>query len=298
MDEMVIDEGWRRLSEADRAREYSPSSCIDDISPLLEAYATRSSAAREACASAGLPIVEIRYGPADAQTIDLVTPPASGDPTPLVVFLHGGYWQELSKVESFFAAVDCVNHGIAFAAIDYTLAPAASLDEIVAECANALAVLVSGAGRYDIDANRIVVTGSSAGGHLAAMLGLGIDGWRPAAVALISGIFALEPLIGTDINDAVGLDVEAAHRNSPILAELQGFPPTLIAHGDVETTQFKRQSAAMATALRAAGVEVDELEASARNHFDLVFDLCDHNTELGRRVLNLVRQTDPLESPR
>jgi hypothetical protein len=179
MDEMVIDEGWRRLSEADRAREYSPSSCIDDISPLLEAYATRSSAAREACASAGLPIVEIRYGSADAQTIDLVTPPASGDPTPLVVFIHGGYWQELSKVESFFAAVDCVNHGIAFAAIDYTLAPAASLDEIVAECANALAVLVSGAGRYDIDANRIVVTGSSAGGHLAAMLGLGIDGWRP-----------------------------------------------------------------------------------------------------------------------
>lgn len=63
------------------------------------------------------------------------------------------------------------------------------------------------------------------------------------------------------------------------------------AYATNETTQFKRQSAAMAAALRAAGVEVDEVEASARNHFDLVFDLCDQNTELGRRLLNLVDQT-------
>jgi arylformamidase len=287
----MIELGWRLLSESDREREYSPSSCIDDISPLLEAYTIRSAAAREACASAGLPVIEVPYGPADTQTIDLVTPPGSGDLAPLIVFIHGGYWQELSKVESFFAATDCVSHGIAFAAIDYTRAPAASLDEIVAECAEALAVLVSSAERYGIDAHRIVVTGSSAGGQLAAMMGLGIGEWRPAAVCLLSGIFELEPLIGTYVNDAVGLDIEAAHRNSPIRAQLRGFPPTLIAYGENETTQFKRQSAAMAVALRAAGVEVDELEASARNHFDLVFDLCDHNSELGRRLLNLVGET-------
>lgn len=293
MSEFLDDLEWQKLSDADRAREYSPSSCVDDLMPFIEAYATRSISSRDECEAGGLPVVEVRYGSSDAHTLDLVTPPTTGEATPLVVFIHGGYWQQLSKVESFFAADDCVGHGIAFAAVDYTLTPSASLDEIVTECHDALAVVHSVAQEHNIDPDRIVVTGSSAGGHLAAMVGLGSNGWRPAAVGLISGIFELEPLLGTSINDAVGLDLEAARRNSPLRANLQGFPPTLIAVGDNETTQFKRQSAVMAAALRAAGTGVEELEVADRNHFDVVFDLCDDNTALGRRVLELVRQTHP-----
>lgn len=289
------DIGWRQLSPTDLEREYSPSSCVDDISPFIEAYSTRSAAVHQGCEADGPHVFEVRYGPGESQTIDLVVPPKAGNPVPLVVFIHGGYWQELSKVESFFAAADCLRNDIAFAAIDYTLAPHASLDEIVTECVVAVEKLVSIADKHNIDAERIIVTGSSAGAHLAAMVALSSTDWRPAAVGLISGIFELEPLIGTSVNDAIGLDVDAAQRNSPLLANLEGFPETLIAHGDNETSQFKRQSAVMAAALRTAGVTVTEVEVSGRNHFDVVFDLCDDNTALGRQLLELVRRTDPNE---
>ena len=60
---------------------------------------------------------------------------------PVLVFFHGGYWQELSKQESAFAAPQCLARGIAYAAVDYTLAPKATLSAIVDECRAAVARL-------------------------------------------------------------------------------------------------------------------------------------------------------------
>lgn len=292
MDHETDELGWRTLAQVDLEREYSPSSRVGDIAPLVEAYAAKSIAARQMCEDMGRGVHELRYGDSDTQTIDLVTPSRSDGPSPLVVFIHGGYWQQLSKMDSFFAAADCIALGFAFAAVDYTLAPHASLDQIVDECRSALTLLASSASEYNIDPDRIVVTGSSAGAQLAAMTSLGEPTERPAALALISGIFELEPLLGTYVNDPLQLDVEAAHRNSPLRAELADMPETVIAYGDNETAQFKRQSAAMASALQTAGVAVTEIEIRGRNHFDVVFDLCDERTPLGRAVVDLVRRTD------
>ena len=145
------------------------------------------------------------------------------------------------------------------------------------------------ADEFHLDADRIVVCGSSAGGHLSAMVGLGIDdsGWRPAALGLLSGVFDLEPLITTYINDAVGLDHDAARRNSPLFGDQDGFPPTLVAVGSNETDQFKLQSAAMATAITGAGGTAELIEVAGRNHFDIVHDLADGATPLGERLLRL-----------
>ena len=285
---------WRDLSDADREREYSPSSCVGgDISGFLADYASRSADARRRCLDDGRAITEVRYGTAPTQTVDLVMPRFATSTEPLLVFLHGGYWQELSKRESFFGATGALDHGVGYAAVDYTLAPAATLDEIVEECRSALRTLVTEAADLGIDADRIVVAGSSAGAHLSAMVGLGVhtpDGalWRPAAVVLVSGIYELEPLIGTSINAAVGLDREAAQRNSPMFAELAGFPSALVTYGDNETDEFKRQSHEFANGLADAGVDAHEFEAPDRNHFDIVLDLCDRDEHLGQLVLNLV----------
>ena len=281
---------WRLLDHADLEREYSPSSCVGgDISAFLAAYETESQKARELAHEHGREIVELRYGSTPSQTIDLVTPGDGPALAPLVVYIHGGYWQLLSKHESFFGAADFLSHGIAYAAVDYTLAPAASLDEIVAECRAAVALLRDRAADYHLDADRIIVCGSSAGGHLSAMVGHGVDdsGWRPAALGLLSGVFDLEPLITTYINDAVGLDSEAARRNSPLFGDLAGFPPAVVAVGSNETDQFKLQSAAMAAAITNAGGSAELIEVAGRNHFDIVHDLGDRSTRLGELVLGL-----------
>lgn len=282
-------DAWRSFSTEERQREYSPSSCVGgDISPFLSAYAGQSQASRQACEEAGAPVVEVRYGRAASHTIDLVVP-ASTEPCPLVVFIHGGYWQELSKRESFFGAADCIAAGVAYAAIDYTLAPAASIDQIVQECHLAVTALRSLADSHQLDPHRLVVCGSSAGAHLAAMVGLGApDGFRPAAVVLVSGIFELEPLIGTSINNALGLDVESARQSSPALADLAGFPPAAIAYGDNETSEFKRQSDDFAAQLVTAGVAVTENEIRSRNHFDVILDLCNPNSVLGSELYGLL----------
>ncbi len=287
---------WREMSEEDRQREYSPSSAIGgDFSPFIEAYVQESEAARVLCAQAGNHLTEVRYGPGEFQTIDLVVPHDAEGTTPLLVYIHGGYWQLLSKRESFFAATGCLDQGLAFAALDYTLAPAASLDEIVEECREALRNLGLAAADYGYDPDRIFIAGSSAGGHLTAMMGLaGIDqsagglGFAPAGLVLISGVFELEPLIGTTVNDAVGLDLEAARRNSPMLADLEGLPPSLLTWGEIETDEFKRQSKLMAYKMSQAGVEASLLEIPERNHFDIVMDLADPRTLLGQAFARLV----------
>ncbi|MFT7475461.1 MAG: arylformamidase [Verrucomicrobiales bacterium] len=286
---------WQHLSDAEREREYSPSSCVGgDLAPFLDAYATQSRVARELCASAGSPVLEIRYGPADSQTIDLVVPPGEDGPWPLVVFIHGGYWQELSKQESFFPAADCLAHNVAYAAIDYTLAPSASIDDIVSESHLAIGALRTLDQSHRIDVGRIVVCGSSAGAHLAAMVGLGSpDGFRPAGVGLVSGIFEMEPLLGTSINNAVRLDDASAHRNSPMRAPLDSFPPTLIAYGDNETSEFKRQSDDFALGLSSAGVSVEKYEVLGRNHFDVILELCDEDSTLGEALYRLISLSDP-----
>jgi arylformamidase len=267
---------------ADREREYSPSSCIGgNYQPHIRAYAERSAAARQAHAP-----VTVRYGTTATQTLDLFVPAGVSRP-PVLVFFHGGYWQELSKQDSAFAASSCLAHGIAYAAVDYTLAPKATLDEIVAECRAAVAWLALRGETVGVDPGRLVVAGSSAGAHLAAMVALAQPGAVKAAI-LVSGVYDLAPLIGTSIDQALRLDPATAARNSPLLLPLEGFPQSLVCWGEIETGAFKQQSGAFARALRAAGARCVDFEIPGRNHFDVILDLAERDTLLGRRALDLM----------
>jgi arylformamidase len=277
-------DAWRQWDLATREREYSPSSCIGgNYQPFIAAYAERSAAARAQLAGR----LNLRYGRGAAQQLDLFLPPAAEKPPPLLVFIHGGYWQELSKNESSFAALDAVRQGVAFAAIDYTLAPAASVAEMVDECRAALAWLHEHARALGFDSGRISVAGSSAGAHLAAMVALAGAPTLRAAI-LVSGIYELEPLVGTSINDALALDTEAARSLSPCQQPLAGFPPCIVCWGEVETAEFKRQGQDFAARLRAAGTACEAFEVPARNHFDVILDLANPATALGAATRRLL----------
>ncbi len=284
----------RALSLEDR--EYSPSSCIGgDYAPFLRAYAERSAAAlRGRAAHRDLP-----YGDKASQRLDLFVPPRATNAAaapPLLVFIHGGYWQELSKQSSLFGAPGCVDAGFAFAAIDYTLAPAATIGEIARECRSALRWLHAHGPALGFDPSRIAVAGSSAGAHLAAMCC--VRGWAgdadlpaglPAAGVLVSGVYELAPLIGTSIDQALSLTPDDAAAWSPIRLPLGDFPPTAVCWGQIETAEFQRQSRAFAQAIAAAGAPRPELfEVPARNHFDVILDLCERGTPLGDATLRLL----------
>lgn len=295
------------LPLAERERAYAPSSCIGgDYAPFVRQYATRSADALRAHPARR----NLAYGALASNTLDLFLPPASVSPASsgstlpaLLVFIHGGYWQELSKNESLFAATDCIAGGAAFAALDYTLAPQATVEQMALECRAALRWLHAHADALGFDARHIVVAGSSAGAHLAAMCCL--RGWPgdvdlppglPAAAVLVSGVYELAPLLGTSINDALSLTCASAAQVSPLRFSLAGFPPALVCWGEIETEVFKRQSRAFARAVAAgARTPTPASEIPGRNHFDVVLDLACRGTELGDATAGLLRRAVTLD---
>ncbi len=261
---------WAAMGAQERAEAYSPSSVVgEDIGSLIADYVQLSAVAYEAVPS----VKTHAYGAAPSQTYDLALPEGQG-PHPVHVFVHGGYWQELSKKESFFAAPGFLSQGMGFAAVDYTLAPHARVGEIIDEVRRALTHLRANADALGVDPARITLSGSSAGAHLAAMATLNMPAdQRPVALVLLSGIYDLRPLVGTYINDALRMDQAEAMDLSPSLRDLSGFPSTVIAWGQHETDEFKRQSRHFADLLKDASAEVQALEVANRNHFDIVHDL-------------------------
>jgi arylformamidase len=150
--------------------EYSPSSMLGGgISGYLAAYAELSAKARRqfACRE------DLRYGGRETERLDFFPPLQKG--SPLFVFVHGGYWQELSHKQSSPMAGEVLEAGFAFASIDYTLAPAAPISLMVEEVGLALAFLRESADELGFTAERITLAGHSAGAHLAAMQIMGED---------------------------------------------------------------------------------------------------------------------------
>ena len=279
---------WPQMTAPELTAAYSPSTMVGgDLAPFIEDYITQSAAGY---ATVG-PVQTLTYGRKPAQTIDVAMPlRASG--APLHVFIHGGYWQELSKKESFFAASGTLRQGIGFAALDYTLAPQASIDEIVAEVVAALRHLRAEAETLGADPERIVLSGSSAGAHLAAMACIELDAEeQPAGLILLSGIYDLRPLLNIYVNDALGMTKDDALRNSPNLREISAFPPSVIAWAENDTDEFSRQSRQFARTLQQAGQEVHMLEVASRNHFDIVHDLTGDGT-LGQWLSRLAQKQE------
>ena len=280
---------WNALSLYERDKEYSPSSVIGgDYLPFIKKYLSESKLARSYVNSN-----KYQYGSKKNQIVEIANPinnKSGKDLYPLLVFFHGGYWQELSIEESFFPAKNLVNNNIAFAAVDYTLAPEASIDEIVCECNTAISWINSNAKKLGFDETKVIFSGSSAGAHLAAMCSIfdQENTIKPLGVILVSGIYDIEPLIGTSIDKALSLNKDQAYRNSPMFCNLDNFPHTVVAWGENETEQFKRQSKLFVNKLIDRKVPVRSIEIKDRNHFDVVLDLADFDKPLGKELMGIL----------
>jgi arylformamidase len=152
---------------------------------------------------------------------------------------------------------------------------------MVDECRHELAAVVDLA-----RPSAVVVAGHSAGAHLTAMVSLVATApCRVDRIVLVSGVYDLRPLVGTTVNDALGLDVAAASLLSPALLTVAATPDVVVAWGDRDTRTFARQSESYSARLVAAGVSVDSFECAGRHHFDIVDDLVDPTTRLGAAAL-------------
>ena len=272
-------------------RHYNVRAAIPEHPAIFAAWKARSEAFRKRAGG----ILDVAYGPSAAEALDLF--PAGVRGAPLHLFIHGGYWQALDKADSSFVAEAFVEAGVTVAVANYALCPAVTIEAIVEQMRRALLWLWWHAGEYDGDAQRIQVSGHSAGGHLVGMLMAtdwpGLDDKAPRRLiksgVAISGLFDLGPLVQTTINDKVGMDAATAGRLSPLFLDPAApESPLLLAVGGLESEGFHGQSDALAAAWRAKGVTVNRLTLPGRHHLSAVEALADPTTDLFRRALALV----------
>ena len=231
------------------------------------------------------------YDTASGSRLDLFP---AGEGAPLLVFIHGGYWRMLSKADSAFMAPSFVKHGISVATLDYQLAPQVTLPEIVRQVRAAITWLMNQGRAYGVDPTAIWVTGSSAGGHLAAMCAA--TDWPLArhlrGIMPVSGLFDLRPIARSFINDWLRLDDTSAVAMSPSLSPLPSCP-VYLAWGEREPDVFKGQSLHYHARLAAAAIPGAAFEVPERHHFDVILDLADSASSLTRTFLSIILGETP-----
>lgn len=271
---------WESFNQHALDAAYNNMAAVPDSDARLADWAARSAVLRGRLPGE----CDLPYGPRERNCIDIFR---SGQPkAPLMVFIHGGWWQRNSRQVFSCMAEGPLACGMDVALVGYTLAPEASLTVIAAEIVAALDWL---AAREPVGS--CVLSGWSAGGHLTA---LAMDHPFVAAGLSISGVFDLEPIRHSYINEKLGLDAEEARRLSPALSPPVPKPLTL-AYGANELPELQRQSRDHASRLRLAAAPSAAAMASLmklpeHDHFSILEELAQADGALCAEVVALGRR--------
>ncbi len=233
--------------------------------------------------------LNLAYGDHERQQTDVFGLDAK-DEKPLVVFVHGGYWRALGR-ETFSHLASGLNaRGFAVAVPSYQLCPAVTINDIITD----IRLLCAWVWRtYE---RKIVITGHSAGGHLAAAM-LATD-WRefdlPDDLVLsglgISGLYDLRPLIATKLNETLKLDDSSARKASPLLWPTPQKKQFQAWAGGDESAEFIRQSDTLAACWSGAGAPTGSVAVPNKNHFTVVAELTDASSNMTSMIAKLTEQ--------
>ena len=267
-------------------RPWKTENAAIDVEAIVASWAQKSASYLERADI----VRDIPYGSLAGERLDILKP--SNEDTPVLVFIHGGYWQSLDKDDYAFSLEPLVSAGALVASVNYTLCPDVNLDVIVDQVRAACAWVWRHASDYGGDSGRLHVTGHSAGGHLTAMLAA--TNWPEFQNDLprdmiksaipVSGLFDLEPLRQSSVNDCMHMDAEMARRNSPLFLTPATAMPISVVVGGQETEEFRRQSRDFANAWQGTAGSMDYIETPG-HHFAIIDAMTGSNCPLKATLL-------------
>ncbi len=238
------------------------------------------------------PPLVMAYGERPREVLDFWE---AGTGAPVAVFIHGGYWQALDRSWFSWVALPLVERGISVAIPSYDLCPEVSLSRIIHQMRTVTDLLrrrpaQEGSDRQGLG-RRPFVFGHSAGGHLAACL---LSEGRVSGALSISGLFDLEPLVATSLNEALRLDFTMARALSPIHwpAPSGGAPGGMRLDclvGGAETPAFQEQSARMADHWALGGAQTRLQVLEGLNHFTVLDPLADPDSDLVGQIAEMAQ---------
>jgi arylformamidase len=248
----------------DLAAEYNNRARVPGHPALISRWHADARAFREAASCE----LDIAYGALPRNRFDLF-PAGSAGRGPLVVFIHGGYWLNFDKSVFSHIARGPNAHGLDVAVPSYTLCPEVTVPAIIDEIRQLCLFLGQAYGR------RLLLTGHSAGGHLAACMAA-TDwqsyGARPDLVQAclsVSGLFDLRPLMATPMNENLRLTAADAAAASPLLWPMPNSLPVDSWVGGEESFEFLRQARSLPAAWAGLEVPCRYEEVAGENHFSI-----------------------------
>jgi len=273
---------YRGMDKVALDAAYNNSAAVANSADLMARGRERSAVVRAGPRAK----LDIAYGGRPRERLDYFASGASKPP--LIVFIHGGYWQRNDKDMFAFIADGPRPHGIDVALVGYTLAPDVRLTDIVAEVRRSLTYLAEHADALGFDRDRLFVSGWSAGGHLTAMAGdhPAVRGGIP-----ISGIFELEPIALCYLDEKLHLDAGEIATLSPLRILPERIAPLHMFVGGDELPELVRQSTVYAEAAHARGLPVTLDVMAGHNHFTILDEVSRPDGAITRVLVEMTRST-------
>jgi acetyl esterase/lipase len=253
---------WHTLSQQERDAAYDNNKAVANSAALVAARNEASAKLRAARAGA----LDIPYGSRERTKIDLY--PAQSKSAPCLVFLHGGYWQRNSREVFAMLVEGTAAHGWSVAIPGYSLAPEATLTEITQEVSMSLDWLAGNGASHGI-AGSIVLSGWSAGAHLAA---LALDHPAVTAGLAVSGVYDLAPIRDTSLNIPLKMTDEEIATLSPLRRPIVR-KRLAIACGEAELPALVWDSKLFHEARKAANAPGELVEIDGADHFTILEQL-------------------------
>ena len=272
-------------------KQYNVAHQIDDFTPYIE---TNNSHSRYMLENVDCDL-DIKYGLGQDESIDIY--PSSKTGSPVLIFIHGGYWHSLDRKDFSFVAAGPLANDITVMVVDYSLCPKVNIEDITKQNQGAIEWIYHQAERFNGDQNKIFVAGHSAGAQQVAMM---LDTpWQPefnlpdniikGGIA-ISGIYDLTPLQHSWLQPVLNLTPAMIKQQSPLLNNGANLVPLLISYGVKESEEFHRQSIAYHERKLAQGNDVSLLPLIDEDHLSVVQGLYDPNSLLCIACVNFINK--------
>ncbi len=261
-----------------------------DFEQVLQDWTGRSLAYQSKCRG----FSQHRYGKRENEVIDLF--PTREQSAPVMVYLHGGYWQRGDRALYSFIAEPYNEMSVNVAIVGYPFSPSVSIWEIIDSIEAAILWIWRNTRDMGMNSEQLVLVGHSAGGHLATVMQTyDWKGIEPAisvnilnAVVSVSGLYWLEPLCSTTINENLGLDERRARKLSPTGMEPVADVPIALVVGTEEGREFFEQANRLQMAWDQYGIPVIRQKENQADHFDVVYRMADKESKLFRLIMRFV----------